>query len=783
MGSMRSTALAVLGYLVVIGGLNAYVINTPPSPVAADAPTDVFSAERAFKHIEVCAQKPHPIGSEENARIRDYLVATLESFGYETFIQRDPLFESGGNVKVPENVYARLKGSDSTGAVLMMSHYDSTPFGPAAADDITGVSAILETARALKAGPPLRNDVIFFLTDGEENGLLGPKAFLQSHPWRADLKMVLNFEARGHTGPSMMFHTQANNGGIVREFLAAAPYPVSNSMMFDVAGRMPTSTDYYYMKRQGVPGLDFAFVGGLKYYHTMNDTPEHLDKRSVQHHGSYALALSRHFGSIDLNAVAWDAPPIVYFNTLGHHAVQYSQAWIWPISLLAMGLSVAALVVGWRRGRVRVSHTLGALGVFLLSFLLVPILTFVPVYLGFAHFGLYAIYNQPYYVPGLFLLSTAIFLGLFSLLTRAYTAEERASAALVLAIPLALAATLLVPLGAYLFAWPVVFVALGVLILARLPEAAAGPRALVAALFVSPGLLLVFPMLFSFFDTITFAPAPLMLLCYVFLLGQIVLALHPVIQWRGRTLSAGLFALSLPILAYAILNTSISPERPLMNRVDFGANFDTQHACWATIDMTDDEWTKQFFATASQATNFEDFDVDGTLAKRFATGTMPAPSDARIEIESDAVVDGRRKIAARVWPGKNTSSFSLFTPPTTDVIDARIFGVAHGKTKRIAFASWFASYTGRAEAGVPFEFDVAPDTPFALTLIEVRYGLPEYVGTPPFTPRPGYMVPEPNTTPVVDFSLEGLKRGPLDFNPGWHSNRTFLRKTFAFSGA
>jgi len=781
--SLRSIALAVLGYLVLIGGLNAYVLNTPPTPVPADAPADVFSAGRAFAHIQQCAQKPHPIGSEENARIRDYLMATLQSFGYETFVQRDPLFEGKGSVKLPENVYARHKGSDSTGAVLMMSHYDSTPFGPAAADDITGVSSILETARALKAGPSLRNDVIFFLTDGEENGLLGPKAFMQSHPWRADLKMVLNFEARGHTGPSMMFHTQANNGGIVREFLAAAPYPVSNSMMFDIAGRMPTATDYYYMKKQGVPGLDFAFVGGLKYYHTMNDTPENLDKRSVQHHGSYALSLSRHFGSIDLNAVAWDAEPIVYFNTLGHRSVHYSQAWIWPLSLIAVGLALAALFLAWLRGRLRVRHTLGALGVFLLSFLLVPVLTFVPIYLGFANFGLYAIYNQPYYVPGLFLLSTATFLGLFAWLTRMHHAEERAAAVLLFAIPVTIIATVIVPLGAYLFAWPVIFVALGLLVVARLPEASGAARALVGVIAVSPALLLVFPMLFSFFDTITFAPAPLMLLCHVFLLGQLLLALHPVIQWRGRALAALLFAASLPVLAYAIFNTTISPERPLMNRVDFGANFDTQHACWASIDMTDDEWTKQFFATASQATNFDDFDVDGTLAKRFGVGTMPAPSDARIEITSDTVAEGRRKITARVWPGTNTSSFSLFTPPTTEIFEAKVLGVPHGKTKRMAFASWFVDYTGRAEEGVPFEFEVAPGAPFALTLIEVRYGLPEYVGTPPFAPRPAYMVPEPNTTPVVDFSLEGLKRGPLDFNPGWHSNRTFLRKTFAFPGA
>ena len=51
-----------------------------------------------------------------------------------------------------------------------MAHYDSVPFGPGAADDGAGVVTLLETARALKAGPPLKNDVIFLFTDGEEAG-------------------------------------------------------------------------------------------------------------------------------------------------------------------------------------------------------------------------------------------------------------------------------------------------------------------------------------------------------------------------------------------------------------------------------------------------------------------------------------------------------------------------------------------------------------------------------------------------------------------------------------
>ena len=70
--------------------------------------------------------------------MRDYLVQQLTSIGLETQVQR---------TQGIENVLARLRGSDSTGAVLVLSHYDSVPVGPGAADNGSGVAALLETMR------------------------------------------------------------------------------------------------------------------------------------------------------------------------------------------------------------------------------------------------------------------------------------------------------------------------------------------------------------------------------------------------------------------------------------------------------------------------------------------------------------------------------------------------------------------------------------------------------------------------------------------------------------
>ena len=62
------------------------------------------------------------------------------------------------------------------------------------------MAALLETARALKSGPRLANDIVILLTDGEEIGLMGSSTFVQERGSATDVGAVFNFEARGTSG-------------------------------------------------------------------------------------------------------------------------------------------------------------------------------------------------------------------------------------------------------------------------------------------------------------------------------------------------------------------------------------------------------------------------------------------------------------------------------------------------------------------------------------------------------------------------------------------------------
>ena len=87
-GSWRRMAgvflLMTVSYLV-IGAIVSYKRLSLPAPKSvtdAVGPND-FSAEWAWRHLEQIAQKPHPINSRENIRIREYLVQTVKELQKE----------------------------------------------------------------------------------------------------------------------------------------------------------------------------------------------------------------------------------------------------------------------------------------------------------------------------------------------------------------------------------------------------------------------------------------------------------------------------------------------------------------------------------------------------------------------------------------------------------------------------------------------------------------------------------------------------------------------------
>ncbi len=320
-------------------------------------PTPPPLSDRALSTLNRVAASPRPTGSPAASALREWLVQELKATGLSVHVQAEAVLTPARPATmgaVVENVVACREGRASTGTLLLSSHSDSVPQSFGAADAGAGVTALLEAARALPQNP--RNTVCFLITDAEELGLLGALAFVNEHDRWAEVRAVLNFEARGLSGPSVMFRSTGASGGLI-EALAQVPYVVASSLGPAVFEQLPNDTDLSQMRAR--PGLDFAFVDGLLGYHSSLDQVAEVDLNSVAHHIHLAKALTVVLADADLQHTTLGDP--VYFSTpLG--LVRYPASWAPPLAGLAVGVLIFGLAlrrVSWWRTLVVAAVTTG----------------------------------------------------------------------------------------------------------------------------------------------------------------------------------------------------------------------------------------------------------------------------------------------------------------------------------------------------------------------------------------------------------------------------------------
>ena len=434
----RRRALIAIGALVLLAVLvaGAKSAERPPSPVPASAPETEFSAGRAWRHLErIVGDEPTPIGSAGGDEVRDYLVDELSALGLDVEVQEGVgarTFDDSTVAGRVENVVATIPGEDPTGRVFLAAHYDTTFGAPGASDDKAAVAAMLETARALTGGERLRNDVVLLLTDGEEPGLLGAESFVEQHPYGAEGGVVLNWEATGNAGPSVLFETSEGNAALIEEFAASAPHPVGEAAMAELYEGSSQNTDFTVLKEEGFAGLNFAFIDGRAYYHGPRDTVDNFDQASMQHHGANMLALARGLGGRDLDRLHSDDDAT--FFTLFGAVFTYPARLIWPLA----GFAVIALAVlaflGWRRTSVTVPRLAGGVAAGLVPLVLAPVAAIglweVLVLIRPSYAGMGDPYRPELYRWALAALTAAIVVGWYALLRRRIGAMSMAVGAL-----------------------------------------------------------------------------------------------------------------------------------------------------------------------------------------------------------------------------------------------------------------------------------------------------------------------------------------------------------------
>lgn len=195
------------------------------------------------------------------------------------------------------NVVAELPGTDKAAEVVMLgAHFDSWHSGTGATDNAAGSAVMMEAVRILKATAlPLRRTVRLALWTGEEQGLLGSRAYVRQHFGDRDT-MVLTPD---HARLSGYFNMDNGGGAIrgvflqgndaIRPVFATWLEPFRSLGMTTLSIRSTGSTDHVPFDEVGLPGFQFIqdpLEYGSDSHHSNNDVyervqPEDLMKNAV----------------------------------------------------------------------------------------------------------------------------------------------------------------------------------------------------------------------------------------------------------------------------------------------------------------------------------------------------------------------------------------------------------------------------------------------------------------------------------------------------------------------
>ncbi|OCA87698.1 peptidase m28 [Bacillus sp. FJAT-27225] len=649
------TFLMVVVILVSTVVVSLLQLRTPE--VISTTSADGFSAERAFSYLEEFAVKPHPLGSEEHDRVRDYLVETLEGFGLKPEVQKAESvhmpkgYITGGII---ENVVVRIEGKNPSKAIMLAAHYDSVPGSPGVSDDGAGVAAILETARILTEGKQLENDVILLLTDGEENGMLGAKAFVDEHQWADEVGLVLNFEARGNEGPSFMFETSDNNGWLVKEFVEAAPSPVAHSFIYSLYKLMPNDTDLSIFKNAGLNGMNFAFGEGVGHYHTTSDSLAELDKESLQHHGEYMLSLVKHFGGLDLDADREGNR--LFFNLVGGLMVTYPEVLVFQLMLVAIVLYVLTIVHGHKRKLLSIKGVIGGFGVqigvmagaFLIGLAGWKLLTALFSDMAWL-MGTDVSFGKIYLLGFSFIVFA--FLGyVYARVSRRMKLGSLAMGSLLVWLLFAVVTSLFLEAGSYVFVWPLLFALVGMNGVFWFKEMA-GKSLMVVAVSAVPAFLIVVPVIYLVHMLVSINLVSV-LMVLVSLLGALLVPLFGSfggasgtgkVEWRVPAL---LMVVGLAIVVINSVNVLSQPsaEHPKASDITYLLDADKGEAYWVARHALD-EYSLSYVEGNVEKGNVSDiFPILNWPNSSYAAAKIHDIKGPEVKVVSDEVREGVREL-------------------------------------------------------------------------------------------------------------------------------------------
>jgi len=738
-----------ISFLILIALIYWAFKASMPTYKASEKPfEDGFSTKNALEHVKNMAREPHAVGFKAHSSVRQYLMEELGKLGLNPEIQEGYTAGDWGNLSKAVNVLSRIKGTGEGKALLLLSHYDSSPHSSyGASDAASGVATILEGLRAFLAqNPKPVNDIIVLFTDAEELGLNGADLFVNKHPWAEDVGLVLNFEARGSGGPSyLLIETNRGNGKLIEEFIAAEPeYPVGNSLAYSIYKLLPNDTDLtVFREDRDIDGFNFAFIDDHYDYHTANDRFERLDLNSLAHQGSYLMPLLSYFSQSDLNNLK-SLNDYIYFNLPHYKLVTYPFEWIWPLLGLAALFFALLMVYGFRRKRLSLKGSLigfipvlvilavnGVIGYFGWTVLLKLYPHYADIQQGFT-------YNGHSYIIAFVLCSLAVcFYGYHKF--RKIGLADLLVAPLFIWLILCWAMAEYLP-GASFFVVPVFTMLLAFMIILHQEK----PNIFlllfmgIPALWIFSPFVVMFPVGLGLKMIIT---TTLLTSLIFFLLLGVFGFYKSKARWAALALLVGFgFFLS------AHLSSGFDEENPKPSSLLYVLNADESTAQWATYEKVPSDWTSQYLDEdravpdrQKSKTISSKYSADFTYIKEAPLKPITPP---KIEKTMDTVIGQERILEICITPQRQINRLEIYTNDiklnnaSVNGIDLSDYYLSH--RKRAKLLTHYVSDNDFTELKLSFPRDSVLD----LTIYEASNDLLHHKQFS-IPPRPADNIPMP----------------------------------------
>ena len=657
--------------LILLAVYWSFKSSMPTYKIDNKASENVFSTDRALTHVEKISKKPHGVGFPAHAEVRSYIISELESLGLKTSVQEGYTAGDWGNLSKAINILARIKGTENGKALLLLSHYDSSPHSSLGASDAgSGVATILEGIRAfLSENKQPKNDIIILITDAEELGLNGADLFVKEHPWAKDVGLALNFEARGSGGPSYtLIETNRGNAKLIEEFTKADPdYPVANSLVYSIYKMLPNDTDLTVFREDGdIEGLNFAFIDDHYDYHTVRDNFERLDRNTLAHQGSYLMPLLSYFANSDLNNLK-SLDDSVYFNVPFFKLVSYPFEWIWPMFGLAVLFFIVLVVLGIKKNKLNINEVMKGFAPMFIALIINGVVGFYswtalkwlyPDYNDILH-GF--TYNGHTYILAFVLFSLATCFWIYNKFKKVETPNLLVAPILLWLVICGLVSVYLQ--GASFFIVPVYALLVSFMVVINQKE----PSPLLLIILALPALWIHAPFIKMFpvgLGLKMMVAATLLTTLTFFLL----LPIFGFYRKKNRLATLGCL-LFLGLLALAHFNADFTEENAKPTSLLYVIDADTNAAKWATYEHEISDWTSQYIGLDKKVPEKL---ANKTLSSKYSSGftyISNAPikeiTPPKIETTRDTIVGDERILELCITPQRDVNRLEIFTNDIT----------------------------------------------------------------------------------------------------------------------